>query len=136
MIALVSVAGLASACGGSRLEMRIYDPSGNAKPEVATPDFIRRSARAIRFSGQSMLSLRLTDTGAKKFKNLTRILARRGARLHRMQAIAFEVDGHTYARAAIDYRLSPNGFDGSSGIEFSAVPPKVARRLAKKIRGS
>jgi hypothetical protein len=80
------------------------------------------------------LHFRLTGQGATKFHALTRGLARRGARLRRNLAVAIEIDGRVRARPFVDYRLYPDGLDGSQGIEVQ-LPRALARRFAKQIRG-
>jgi len=117
------------------VELRIYDSVGQAKWEVRTPDVVRSSARASRQpGGVAALYFRLTTNGAFKFHSLTRALARRGTRLHRSQRFAFEVDGRVYARPFIDYRASPNGLDGRSGIQVGGLKLATAQRLARGIR--
>jgi preprotein translocase subunit SecD len=113
----------------------MYDPAGQSKWAVGTADVVRSSARASRQPGGfATLSFRLTNNGAMKFHNLTRALARRGARLHRAQRFAFEVDGRVVSLPSIDYRAFPNGLDGRSGIQVEGLKFATAQRLARGIR--
>jgi hypothetical protein len=135
---------LASGCGdssvesrvnSSQLQVRIYDTSGRTQVEVQTPDVLRRSARAQNVSGGSAdVYFRLTREGEAKFRHLTRTVARRGARLHRLQRIAFEINGKVYARPSIDYKFYPNGFDGSTGLLLAGLKLATAERLVYQMR--
>jgi hypothetical protein len=143
---MMSVVALAAAlltgCGGthdgSRAGLRIYDPSAHVKGQVTAGDVVPSSVRTGPESGGTahtyFIYFGLTSRGRQRFHSLTRALARRGARLHRVQRFAFEVNGHVYGRPFIDYRLYPNGIDGSSGIEIPGVPPKSAKRVARELR--
>lgn len=119
----------------SGVDLRIYDPLGQARWEVRTADVVRSSAYASRRPGGSAaLYFRLTKYGALKFHRLTRALARRGVRLHRSQPFALKVDGRVYARPLVDYRAFPDGLDGRSGIQVEGLKLATAQRLAREIR--
>jgi hypothetical protein len=124
----------ANADASTSLSVRIYDPTGRETPSLTTADVIRTSARATRAPGaQGVLYIRLTRNGARKFRLLTRALARLGAREHRLESLAFSVSGRVYSRARIDYRAFPDGLPGDQGIEFD-LALTTAQRLARLIR--
>jgi preprotein translocase subunit SecD len=135
---------LATSCGespveprgnSSQLQVRIYDTSGRAEVEVRTADVLRRSARAQNVSGGSAdVYFGLTTEGQAKFRRLTRTVARRGTRLHRLQRIAIEMDGKVYARPSIDYKIYPTGFDGSTGLLLASLKLATAERLVYQMR--
>jgi hypothetical protein len=111
--------------------MRIYDPTGHVTGEVTEVDVIPSSVETWR--GTSV-NLELTARGRRRFLRLTRGLAHRGAKLHRVQHFAIEIGGRVYSRPFIDYRVWPDGLDATPGVELSNVPPKIARRLADELR--
>jgi len=131
----VAAAISAAACSSSNHSsagIRIFDPAGRIHKDVRSKDV--SSATVISVSGQSGVALVLTRSGAKGFHELTRRLAERGARLHRNTHFAFAVDGRVYATPYVDYRLYPQGLDGSSGIEVANLPASVAQEVAREIR--
>ncbi|MDP9223460.1 MAG: hypothetical protein M3P18_06315 [Actinomycetota bacterium] len=127
-----------TACGGSsspEFRFRIYDASGQAKPGVTAAGVLRNSARASQTpDGSWSFYFRLTDKGEAEFHRLTRSLAKRGARLHRVQRMTVEMNGTVLARAGIDYKVQPDGFDGRTGLEFPGLRPATARRFAQQMR--
>jgi hypothetical protein len=121
----------------SRVDLRIYDPAMQSRWEVRTADVVRSSAHASRgLGGSASLYLRLTASGAVKFRRLTRDLARRGARLRRAQRFVLKIDGRVYARPLVDYHAFPDGVDGRPGIQIEGMPLSTAQRLARRIRGA
>jgi hypothetical protein len=135
-VSLALIASSAGWAGNSRVEFRVYDPTGVVHTEVTGSDVVRSSVHAVRVSGSVHLYVGLTKTGASKFQTLTRALARRGARLHRPQSLAVAIDGHVYWRPSVDYKLFPNGIPGSSGLDMQVLRLAVAQRLAKLIRSA
>jgi hypothetical protein len=127
----------ADGCAGAKdFRFRLFDPTGHVPAEVATADILRSAARAYpEPGGSAALFVQLTPRGASEFHALTRGLARRGARLHRRQSFVVTIDGHVYARPFVDYKASPDGLDGRSGLELQGLKLATARRLAKEIRG-
>jgi alpha-tubulin suppressor-like RCC1 family protein len=129
---VVAVALLARGSGGTGV--RIYDPAGGTKDEVRTADIVKSSVQVTGVSGTWLLGFQLTPDGAREFHRLTRSLAQRGAQAGHPQPFAFEVDGHVYARPAVDYHFSPDGLSSSSGLEISGLRCDLAQRLAVKMR--
>jgi preprotein translocase subunit SecD len=82
------------------------------------------------------INFELTAHGQRTFLQLTRGLAHRGAKLHRVEHFAIAVRGRVYSRPSIDYRLTPDGLDTSPGVSIANVPPNVAKRLADALRGA
>jgi hypothetical protein len=117
--------------------LRMYDASGAANTALTLADVARSSVTAAPdpiTPGVYALYFRLTNQGVTKFDRLTRLLAQRGARLDSFQHLVFEVNGHVYARPAVDYLLSPHGLDGRNGIEIPGLKQRTATRLAAEIR--
>jgi hypothetical protein len=48
--------------------------------------------------------------------------------------MAFAVDGRTYARPTIDFKLFPHGMCGTHGLQVY-LRASIAQRLARIIRG-
>jgi preprotein translocase subunit SecD len=122
---------------GPQTRLRIYDPNGQAADVLTASDIVASSVRTGAEEGgvhTDFIAFELTPRGQKRFHRLTAGLAHRGASLHRLQHFAFEVNGRVYARPFIDYRISPDGFDASGGVEIAPIPPKVAKRLAAALR--
>ncbi len=114
--------------------MRIYDPARHVAGEVTETDVIPSSVKTWRGEGATNITFELTAHGRRSFLRLTRGLAHRGAKLHRVQHFAIEIGGRVYSRPFIDYRLSPDGLEPTPGVEISNVPPKIAKRLANELR--
>jgi hypothetical protein len=134
LVLIVVTAGCGNASHTTAVGLRIFDPAGHVKGEVRPTDVIRSSVRTSVDQGSAVLYFRLTSRGNQRIRALTRSLAHRGARLHRVQHFAIEVSGHIYNRPFVDYRMMPDGFDGESGIEIANVPPKKVRAIAFQIR--
>jgi hypothetical protein len=143
---LAMVLATTAACGGDRrdsaharpFELSIFDPANAMNARLTINDVVRSSARAE--AGETaeagLLYFRLTRTGLRKFRQLTRELAKRGKRLHRLQSFAIEVNHQVYARPRVDYKVFPDGLDASQGIEINGLQLSLARRLASGIRRS
>jgi hypothetical protein len=79
--------------------------------------------------------VKLTDRGESKFRGLSRVLAKRGKRLHAIQQMAIEVNGKVYDRVGIDYNVYPDGLNADTGLEILSFDDLVsARRLANEMR--
>lgn len=136
LLATAAVGLILAGCGEkSQFQLRIYDTLGQAETEVTASDVLPGSVRVQRLSGTSAgLFFRFTSEGKASFHRLTRTVARRGARLGRLQRIAIEINGTVYARPSIDYRLFPDGDGGERGLEIAGLDPSTARRLADQMR--
>jgi hypothetical protein len=119
-------------------ELRIYDPANNAKAGLTVADVVRSSARAEsgETAGSGLLYFRFTRAGVLKFRRLTRELARRGSRVHRLQRLTIEINHRVYERPTVDYRVFPDGLDASQGLEIDRLTLSVASRLAQEIRNA
>ncbi len=116
-------------------ELRIYDPTGGVKIEVPLAGVVRSSATAGRATdGSGTLSFLLTTEGASEYNRLAQALVKRGARLHKEQRIAVEVDGRVIAKPLIDYRVFQPRIDAGSGIQMYIPTFLEARQLAAEIR--
>jgi len=143
-IALASGALAAAACGSGDtsqppqelVQLRIFDATNKSRIRVTMSDVIRSSARAE--SGETaesgLLYFRLTRAGVLKFRRLTHELAKRGKRIHRVQAFTLKINNRVYARPTVDYNVFPSGLDASQGLEISGLTFGVTRRLANQIR--
>jgi hypothetical protein len=138
LLALVSLTACRDECSGDtacartqrQAQFRIYDPTGRVAAQVLPSDIVASSVRSGPDGAKTnFVTFELTPRGKQHFHQLTAGLARRGAALHRVQHFALEVHGHVYARPYIDYRLSPDGFDGQGGVEIAGVPRKLAGRF-------
>ncbi len=136
LLGAATAVSLMTACGSSRdLQFRMYDTRHQAGVEIRTTDLVRTSARAGTVPGNPpALYFRLTDEGELKFRRLSRVLAKRGARLHAFQRMAIEIDGKVYARLAVDYKVYPDGLTPDTGFEISLRDLATARRLDDKLR--
>jgi hypothetical protein len=144
--ALIALIGfIVAACGTHQAdeaqrqkpELEIYDAKRTiGGVRLTLRDVVRSSARAqpgeTAMSG--LLYLRFKRAGIRKFQSLTRSLAERGKRNHRLQSFAVEIDHHVYARPVVDYRVFPMGLDASQGLQISDLEMSVALRLAREIR--
>lgn len=118
------------------VNLSIYDQSKLSPVRVTTSDVVRSATRTIGAKrGPLNLWLRLTSRGVAAFDRLTRALARRGARMGAPQFAVFQVNGRAYSRFSINYRLFPNGLDGSQGVEIAGLARSAAVRLRDEIRG-
>jgi preprotein translocase subunit SecD len=126
-----------TACGkSSDFDFRMYDARHQAKVEILISDVVRTSVRADRVPGNPpVVYFKLTDRGESKFRHLTRILAKRGKRLHTIERMAIEVNGKVYDRIGIDYEVFPDGLDAGNGLEILSFDDlATARRLANEMR--
>jgi len=116
--------------GTTPLDIRIYDPTGQAVPTVTTVDVLRSSAKV---GEPGRLYFAFTPRGVQRFERLTRALAHLGRRDHRFTRMTISIDGRIYANPRIDYRVNPEGIPGDSGIELP-LPQLTALRLVRRIR--
>jgi preprotein translocase subunit SecD len=133
VIACAVVAG----CGSSTKEfvIRIYDPATSNSSSITVSDVIVSQTQAYRTGRRANLRLQLTQKGQRKFSELTRRLARRGAKRHQLQHFVFEFDGRVYSKPVIDYRLFPNGLTNST-LVLANLDLKLARRIVTRIRSN
>jgi len=129
-LALSATVLLCAACGSSsQTEFRIFDPSGRVRVQVTGADILDGSVEA----SKTAVSAEFTNGGNAKFCALTRALARRGARLHRVQHFAIEVDRRVVSRPYIDYRAEPKGLCGPA-FEIDVESAAEAQRIAHVLR--
>jgi preprotein translocase subunit SecD len=89
-------------------------------------------------TGDPIVAIDLTTDGGKKFTELTRRIAERGAAkatagsgLEAAQHFAIVVDDRIASVPFIDFRQNPDGIDGASGIQISGdLTRESARQLA------
>jgi preprotein translocase subunit SecD len=129
MLAVVIAAGGAGKPSG----VQIYAVGDRTAPRLTSADIVRSSVTAASNAGHAVLAFGFTKAGALKFHRLTLALARRGARLHRLERFAFAVDGHVYSRPYIDYRDNPAGLQGPL-VEIQLGRLSTARKLAALMR--
>jgi preprotein translocase subunit SecD len=105
-------------------------------PGLDGDDVLRDSARADRRgTGEPIVSATLNADGTRKFEELTRKIAEQGRRRNEVQHLAILVDDELVAWTEIDYRLYPNGLDGSAGIQIPVKSQADAEGLADDLRG-
>ena len=116
--------------------VRIFDPARQVKTALTLADLVPSTARVVRdpSSGSASLEFSFTSSGRIKFCTLTRGLVLRGTRVGVPQQMAFAVDGRTYARPTIDFKLFPHGLCGTHGLQVY-LKASLAQRLARVIRG-
>ena len=139
---LVSGLGLGAAIArsGGNVTLRIFDPKGRVHAQVTLAGIVRSKTRVIQLPGDrpgsGNLSLAFTRAGRTAFCTLTRGLAQVGARLHRPQPDALEVDGRLYSRGYVEYRVFPRGLcvRGSASRILFSMKLTTARTLAHHIR--
>ena len=137
-LAVFLATGLAAGCGGSgqgHSGLRIYDPAGLIKAQVRSGDVYRSSVlTSSEPGGTAVVYFGLKPAGDRRFLRLTRELAHRGARTHRVQQFAFAADGHVYARPRVDYHVFPDGYSASTGTDIHGVPGDAAKSIATRLR--
>jgi hypothetical protein len=137
-IAATAIAASAvTACGESTgFEFRMYDTRHQAKVEILTSDLVRSSVKVGTVPGnRPSIYIKLTDRGESKFHRLSRILAKRGKRLHAIQQLAIEINGKVYDRVGVDYKVYPDGLNADTGLEILSFDDlATARRLANEMR--
>ena len=139
--AALLVVGLAAGSAPARINakttLRIFDPTGHVHAQVTLSGIARRQTAVSTDTaprGMGDLLITFNKAGRTGFCHLTRGLARRGARLHNHHEWnAFEVNGHIYLRAYVDYRVQPNGLCGAPGFQ-APLKLATARHLAQLLR--
>ena len=138
LVASIALFLTTAGCGGSddpSLQFRIYDPNGRSHIEVTNDDLKRETANAGQASGDSAtLYVQLTERGQRRFRALTRSIAREGARRQRLQRFFVAIDGEVVSRVTIDHRDFPDGIDTRQGIEIHGMPLATAVELAHRIQ--
>ena len=75
-----------------------------------------------------------TDEGDRKFRDVTRELARRGERENALQSFAAVLDGEIITTPTVDYREYPTGIDPRNGVQIEGnFSVDEARTLADQI---
>jgi len=106
-----------------------------AKATVTSGDIVRSSIRVVPLSRRyATLYVGFNRRGRAQFCRLTRVLARRGTRLHRHQYFVIAADSRVFFRLWVDYQKFPNGLCGLPGFESDRMPIRAARAFAKLIR--
>jgi hypothetical protein len=115
----------------------MYDTRHQANVEILSSDLVRNSVRVGTVEGSPpSIYIKLTERGESKFHRLSRILAKRGERLHAIQQMAIEVNGKVYDRVGVDYKAYPEGLNADTGLEILRFDdPATTRRLVNEMRG-
>ncbi|SRR5712691_10099202 len=127
-------------CGSAhRADNKWFRISGEAGigPTLTAEDVAPRTAKAGSdpVTGEPLVYFGLTQEGVRKFDQLTRRLAHRGARAGRPFHFLVTVDGRLTARPYIDYRTNPDGIPGDNGLQLSLRNRSEAEKLARRLRG-
>lgn len=84
--------------------------------------------------GEPIVTINFTGSGQTKFRDITRDLARRGARVGANQSFASVLDGEIITRPTVDYQRYPSGIDPSNGVQINGnFSVGEARKLADQI---
>src|SRR5215218_2929148 len=86
-------------------------------------------------TGAPTVVVELTPDGQRRFHELTRAIARRGADERELQHLAIVVDGQVIALASIDWRQAPDGIDGAGFGISRPMTPEQAKQLAAILSG-
>jgi preprotein translocase subunit SecD len=106
-------------------------------PKLTEDDVDRTTVRADidPQTGRPTVLAQLTPRGQRRFADLTRTLARRGAKLGKPQHFLIVVDRDVYAAPYVDYRFNPDGIPADNGIQFDGLASLVeTRKLARALR--
>ncbi len=111
-----------------------YEPGNQTHPvpELTNADFAAGSIRQDidPQTGEPIISLRFTSTGAKKFTDLTLKLAERGRVVHNriggappnaFQQFTIVIDREIVAAPTISYEDTPHGISGNSGAQITGI---------------
>jgi hypothetical protein len=100
-------------------------------------DVDRDATRADRdpATGMPVVLLALNDEGAKKFRALTRQLAKSGRTAGAPHHLAIVVNGEMVGWPGFDYRAFPDGLEDASAIQIPFADDAAAQRLVKRVRG-
>ncbi len=130
------------AAGGGQVVRALGNPTGwfalGGKPALANADIERALVVFDRATKEPVVALELTSDGEDAFTALTREVARRGAAnatpgsgIESAQHLAIVVDDRIMSVPYIDFRQSPDGIDGATGVHISGgLTEETARRLA------
>ena len=88
-------------------------------------------------SGQPVVLLGLTESGAEKLRELSREVAEAGRASGWPHHIAVVVEGELVGWPMLDYHEWPNGLklENASVIQLTVADDAAARRLVRKVRG-
>ena len=108
------------------------------EPPLTDTDIAGADSMVIQATQHPIVVVELTADGQAAFTELTREVAQRGARLagpgsgiEATQHLAIVIDDQIVAVPFIDFRLAPNGIDGSEGAQISGnLTEETARWMA------
>ena len=111
-----------------------YDPQNKEQPvpEMTGTDLVLKGTRQDIDPQQSqpIVLMQFTDSGGKKFQEITRNLAERGRSLHgriggddetAFQQFAIVLDREIRSAPTIDYNENPSGIPGNSGAQITGI---------------
>jgi SecD/SecF fusion protein len=85
-------------------------------------------------TGQPVVTMNFTGTGATDFENVTRTLAERGRIVQSNQSFAIVLDGQLISNPIVDYTQYPTGIDASNGAQIQGnFSQSSAQTLADQI---
>jgi hypothetical protein len=85
-------------------------------------------------TGQPVVLLSLTESGAQTFRGLSKSIARAGRSSGSPHHIAVVVDGELVGWPALDYEAFPNGFEHASSVKIAFGDEAAAKRLVERVR--
>jgi SecD/SecF fusion protein len=110
-----------------------YHPAGASPVPEMTGKDLKLSGTRQDFdptTGQPVVLLAFTGEGGRKFHDITRAEAIRGAQRGVNQHFAIVLDGEIKSYASIDYKQYPGGIDPINGAQITGVTLKEAKDIA------
>ena len=106
------------------------------QPALGSHDVKSAFASQDQMTGAPTVVVELTPDGQRRFRELTRAIAQRGADERELQHMAIVIDGQIMSLPYIDWRQAPDGIDGAAGFQISgAMTPEQAKQLAAILSG-
>jgi preprotein translocase subunit SecD len=116
-------------------------------PEMTGDDLVYKGTRQDFDRNEPVVTMQFTDSGAKKFEDVTRILVERGrSRANQLgltdttendvanQQFAIVLDGVIKSAPTVDFDDNPSGIPGNNGAIITGVTLSEARELALVLR--
>jgi len=133
--ACLAAAALLAGCGSTAhpsASLRISG-EGGIGPVLSRADIASADADVDPSTSQSVVLLRLTPDGRRKFHALTMHVADAGRRRQRPLHILLAVDGKVLSRPYVDYHLFPTGLPAQNGIQVNLSSNRAAHDLVAKL---
>ena len=86
-------------------------------------------------TGRPVVRLSLTESGAERFRELSKGIARAGRSSGSPHHVAVVVDGELVGWTPVDYRAFRNGVEDASSVQIAFGDDAAAKRLVERVRG-